>query len=657
MARAALDIADEIMSFDEAATDAVADDDDDREAPYLPVGEMSIPVPKSFGKCWQKKIEDTIKANEVETMIWDRCFELYRQCGNEGAKLNDAEYRYRLSNDVDENIIRTNIRSIMRSTYMQNPHIEFTDTKPNSRLAETIEYILQFIMNKQSYPGINMKPKARRWILHGQLTNFGVLRLDYQPHDGSQQQAVEELKKLEGELEKATTKDEIKAIYAKLEILHNELPLSQQKGMHLFNVLPQCLIVDPESTYFDLSDAKWVAEWYDEDRDFVHNKWYQKDEEGVWRLRSNPDITAVVEDEPEKSTADIVAEKVLNHRSEEQRELIAKNKVRLYYVYDKILRRIYLFNSENWKYPLWVAEDDMLLSRFFRHFILSFGEPIDSVVQPGEVSFYVGQVNEVNRINRKAKRIRDSIFGALVYNSKNVDKKEVEKLVRHLENPDEVKAFGVGVDAEKSINEVLEVLAPPAFQFKEAFDSTLLRQTIDRQAAISEVDRGQQFKTNTTNKQVEYYSHNRQETTMVLIDSIEDSFEALGWSMAELLVSKYDKKDIAEMIGEERAQFFEQLSVPEFNHRYRMAIAAGSIEKPTSEYKKQEAMHIANALGQIGQAAPATTMRLMLRMFEQAFSNFSVTKEEWDMLGQEAIANLQKGISTNDQGTAPVNPQ
>jgi len=179
----------------------------------------------------------------------------------------------------------------------------------------------------------------------------------------------------------------------------------------------------------------------------------------------------------------------------------------------------------------------------------------------------------------------------------------------------------------------------PAVQYKELFDTGSLRQAIDRSAATSAVDRGEQFKTNTTNDAVQYAAQTRQETTGVLIEIIEDSFEALGWAMSEVLVSKYTKEDIAALVGQSYANAFTPMTVDEFNQKFRMQLAAGSIEKPTTEYKKREAINVSQALGQVGQAAPMTTMTIMLRMFEQAF-DVVVSKEDWEMLKQEVQANL-----------------
>ena len=97
------------------------------------------------------------------------------------------------------------------------------------------------------------------------------------------------------------------------------------------------------------------------------------------------------------------------------------------------------------------------------------------------------------------------------------------------------------------------------------------------------------------------------------------------------------------------------MTVEEFNQRFSLMIASGSTEKPTSENKKREAMEIAQAVGQVGQATPMTSLKIMFRMFKQAFSSFSFTKDDEDMLNAEAQANMTKGQSTPQQpgGNAP----
>lgn len=647
------------MATEEEVLDQLLEDDTDAveefdEDDFLPAVGQGIFVPEKLSKLIQKRIEDTYSANQLEYCKWDAAFVQYRLCGAEdGLEFPEgSDYRYHMKSNADENIIRTNIRTLMRTTYMQNPVVEFTGNTPeDEKLAAILKFTISAMFNKQTKPGVNMKAKARRWILHGQLTNFGVLRLDYQGGEGSQEEAVAALVGLEEQLNKAKTKDEIKSILAKLEIAYDSLPTNERRGMSLVNVLPQYFLVDPEATQIDLSDAKWCAECFYENRDVITEKYYTKDEEtGELTLRSNPKIKKRTPSEADEGELkDKIIETVTGHRNDEQRELLKKNAVLCWYYYDKILKRIYLFSTEDWSHPLYVWQDDMHLSRFFKHFILSFGEPVESVYQPGETSFYTGQVNEINRINREAKRIRDSIFNSIIYDSKQVDIAQVQDLITHLNNPGDVKAFGIGAGkTEGKVSELLEAFAPPAMKYPEVFETAGLRKAIDIAAATSSVERGEQFKTNTTNDAINFYDQIRQQTTGVTTDIIEEGLESLAWAMSEIIVSKYTKQDLHELIGEKAAEFT-PMSVPEFNQKFRMKIGAGSIEKPNSQFKKKEALQVAQAIGQVGTVAPMTSMTLMMKLFQNAF-DLNITQEEWELLKQEGMANLTKGQSVG-QGT------
>lgn len=635
--------------LEEEVLDQVVTDDVASPAPsYVMAEGMSIPVPKNFGKLWYERIKSAKEVYQMEHLKWDAVFDQYRRCGDEGIRTDSGEtYQYHHKENTDENIIRTNIRTIMRSTYMKNPHLEFTGSDEDDDFADTLEYIITYLMNKQTHPGINLKPKARRWIMHGQLTNFGVLRLDYQAKEGSLEEAQKELEEIEEKLRNSKDKDEIQQNEQRLQLLYEKMPLLESKGMLLSNVLPHKVIVDPNTTQIDLSDCGWLAEEFPLDRDYVREKYYVKKGDD-YAYRANPEKTIKPREKGDADVEESVLSTVLNDQTQQRRDYVKKNKVMCWMIYDKTTRRNYLFSSEDWSQPLWVYEDDLKLSRFFRHFIISFSESLDGIVQPGEASFYIGQVHAINEINRKAQQIRKSVFGALMYDKESADADEVKKLIAHLNNPSQVAAFGISKKgSEKKISEMLEVFVPPSFEYQQLFDTRAFRSVIDKAQAMSDVDRGEQFKANTTNDAVQYMAGNRQAATNQLIDLIEDSFEALGWAMSEILVSKYTKDDITELVGPEKAAKFTPMTVREFNRTYRMTIAAGSIEKPTTEYKKEEAIKISQSIGQFGQAAPGTTMRLMLRMFQNAFSSFLVKKKDWDQLEAETQANLTKGVSTN----------
>lgn len=645
--------------LDMVTTGDVEDPAEETDAPYAMAKGMSVPVPKKMGSWWKQKINDALSAYEMERQKWDCAFRQYRMCGRESnwQDGNGYTYNYHFENDTDENIIRTNVKALMRTTYMQNPDLEFTGTTEDDKFADCLEYIIRFMLNKKTHPGINAKPYIMRWLLHGQLTNFGVLKLEFQAKEGSLEDALTSLTDLEKKLETAKSKDEIDELMAKLQLLYEKMPLLRKKGMFLGNPLPQKLIVDPDCTMADLSDANWVAEEVELDRDYINQNFYEKVGE-EYKLRSHPEYTKQVSQGDGESVQQQVIDTVMNDKSDERRRVIDKNKVRCYYIWDKVTRRIYLWSDEDWKWPLWVYEDQLKLSRFFQHFIINFTDDIDGIIQPGEVSFYIGQVNTINRINAKAQEIRNSVFGALLYDKSSADKEEVEKLVEHLRNPTRVKAFGIAKSngENKKMSEMVEAFAPPAMQYEQLFNTQNLRTQIQKMLGLADVDQGETFKANTTNDAVMYMQQNRQANVGNITDRIEEVLEEVGWAMSEILVSKYTKDDITELVGGDYAQDFTPMTVQEFNQKYRMTIAAGSIQKPDSEFKKQEALQVAQAVGQVGKGAPGTSLKLIIKLFQKAFSSFVVTKKDFEELTAESQANMTRGVSTNG-APPPQQPQ
>jgi hypothetical protein len=73
---------------------------------------------------------------------------------------------------------------------------------------------------------------------------------------------------------------------------------------------------------------------------------------------------------------------------------------------------------------------------------------------------------------------------------------------------------------------------------------------------------------------------------------------------------------------------------------------AGSMEKPNSAFKKKEALEVGQVLGQFAQAAPGAVLRVLLRLYSQAFTDVIIKPEDWAALDQEIAANLQRGVST-----------
>jgi hypothetical protein len=95
------------------------------------------------------------------------------------------------------------------------------------------------------------------------------------------------------------------------------------------------------------------------------------------------------------------------------------------------------------------------------------------------------------------------------------------------------------------------------------------------------------------------------------------------------------------------------MSLDVFNSQFALDIVPGTSEKPNSIFKKKEAVQIVQAIGQFASAAPVSSMKVALRVLEQAFTEVVIKPEDWDMMQQEMTMQAQRGNSTG----APAPPK
>lgn len=245
-------------------------------------------------------------------------------------------------------------------------------------------------------------------------------------------------------------------------------------------------------------------------------------------------------------------------------------------------------------------------------------------------------------------RIRRTVFRAMVYNSKKITQNEVKKLVNFLMGDGSSGDGVIGVDVPDgmSISDTLETIAPPSIQYDKLFDKGELYAAIDRISANSDALRGVQFKANTTEDAVEALTSASRVRIGIKVDANEDLMGDLGWGIAELLTAHGQGLGIIEgLLGSERATEWRPQSVEQLNSTTSIEVAAGTTEKPTSVFKKKEAIQIVQAIGQFASAAPGATLRIMLRVLSNAFTEVNVTDKDWEALQQEIQANLSRGQS------------
>ena len=629
----------------------------DRE-PEVVIGEArllsvnAVPIGPTIGKRFAERFNAGIKAQKSTHDEWR---EAIKEFSNTGAyRPHDGQ-----NQAPQENIIRTTVETLVDFSYMRNPTAEISaQDDEGAPIAEMLNTALPTLVNKKSKYGLNLRPKVIKQIINAHFTNLGVLRLNFQSKEGSQEQALEALEVVRKQIKQETDVGVSERLYQLLDILQRELEMRREFGLSVSVVNPFNLIFDPECAETDLSDSKWLMERDQLDEDYVKAE-FMKVMEGcdtlVYRYDESVGYEEEKRDNPEASTSDAIITEIFPDLDPDQASLRLKNKVPVVWVYDRVTRLIMLYLEGRWETPLWVYEDTLKLSRFFPHFVLSFSSPINSITQRGEVAHYINFQQEINSINQQASQARKAAFSIILYDSTAVDSKEIDKVLTEVKNSDgALKAIGVKMkDKDKSVDGMMQPFKMPALQFLEMFDKTGLKEAIQTASRIGDALRGQQFKTNTNTTAVETYNNQAQTRLEGLTDKIEAVTEELFWSICELLVSRFTQEDLQMLVPKLKAESFASISVEELNRNYSLQIAAGSTEKPTTANKKKEAATIIQMLGQFGSAAPGTVLSIVSRLLRSAFSRTLVTDADLKKLEEESTAALQKGVST----AGPQQPQ
>ena len=134
---------------------------------------------------------------------------------------------------------------------------------------------------------------------------------------------------------------------------------------------------------------------------------------------------------------------------------------------------------------------------------------------------------------------------------------------------------------------------PPSTQFMQLFDPQPYLQAIDRVSSVTNVMRGVEYKTNTTNKAIESYESQTQTRLDEKIDQIEEFIGNIGAGLLELCVSKMPAEMVAALTDEKCGQLWSvamPMSPYEFHQQFTLRCVGGSALKPTARAKKEEAM-------------------------------------------------------------------
>lgn len=627
-----------------------------KEQLYQVIGDQRIGVSRAMGPMWKRNIEAAIRTYSLIHKDWETCYAYFNFKHNEGT-LDTSRGTFKRG-DNSENIVYANLQTVLPAIYTKNPDITVnTGDDADASFSEALKKLLNTLIRKISAPGINLKPKMKRAALFAELTNMGPIKLEWTLKEDSREVAVEELQSLFQELESATDPKEIQEVYGKLQALEMQIAVREQGGPKAYNVLPHNLIIDPFAEQNDGCDGNWMAErvWFP--TEYLKARYTKKEDKGyafVFKPTHMADLQSSANTTKMDGLSTVLQS--INHDPDKPESFTDPDRLaylqayltECYYVWDKTTRRVYLYLRDDMTWPLWVWEDPFKLSRFFPYFFVQFTQPLGGTVSSGQTSYYLDQQDTINDTNRQVARIRRSVFHYFFYNVNKIDKPTAEKLVKALrgEATENVPPVGIALDPEVKFKDVFEALVPPSAEYEPLFDKKNEYSAIDRLGGVSDALRGAQFKTNTNQDAVQAYQDAVRLRIGAKIDCIEETTEALVWSLAEMLIQFADQQFVDGIIGQANAVGWQQMDVQSFNSTYSCEVIAGSIEKPTSAFKKKEAVQVAQALGQFANAAPGAVLKVMLRVLEQAFTEVVIKKEDWDSIDQEIAAGQQKGVST-----------
>lgn len=630
-----------------------------------------IAVSRATGKLWQTRYEAAMAAYDKIHESWEEVFAYYN---NHQGKSKDTPRGTFKRGDATENVIFSNLNIMLPAVYSKNPDITCnTDDKEDEEFCRTLEAALMALFRKRDK--LAAKGKIKKAAGFGLLTNFGTLKLDFVLKDDSREVVQEAIVEISKKLSEAKGTQEVEELYGQLSALEAQMEVSEQSGPTLKNLLPHYLLVDPYAELPDGTDGDWMMEYCLLPTEYLRARFTKKDEEGEEVLIFKPTHKAVLSksDSDRETGLGLVLEATAvdsntpqSFTDDERLSYLYTNMTECIYVWDKVTRREMLFLKDDWTWPIWVWDDRLNLSRFFPYFIMSFGLSTGGTVSVGETSYYLDQQDEINDINRQVAKIRRSVFDYYFYNSSLIKDDQAEAFFDALRGNTNAKkhVLGVRLDGDGDIKKAFFAFEPPSAQSEWLFNKGVIFESINRLTNTSDALRGVQFKTNTNEKAVETYQESAKLNVGAKVDVIEDTVADLAHALAEMCVQFYDAEDIAQLVSKERARHWRQMGVQEFNTSYNLEVVAGSTEKPNSAFRKKEAIEVTQAVGQFARGAPASSLMIMLKLLEQAFTEVVIKPEDWEMLQQEMTANLQKGVSTGggaegqpQQGQPPSNGQ
>ena len=643
---------------------------------YRKMPDSRIPVSSKRGALWKSRRDTGKKQMSDLCDAWDEAIRYYNhdqsdhRDGNDVGVSGNRNVARRLNerHSSTENIVFSNINGQLPSLYSKNPIVTFTSaTTPDDQMtgddeafARAMGKLINTLFRMRASPGVNLKPLAKKSVVIALLTNRAWLEVGYTQKDKSSEQAMSNLLELSKELEEAKDAKEISKIEGKLIALENSIEFMQPAGPFVRIRMASQVIVDGDHNDPYLTDSNWLMIEDMLPTAYI-NAVFGEEQPDTEEVRSVFEPTHVLSSGGDQDDIDnfklFDTSKTYSAYGFDTSDAYNKaQRTRVWYVWDKTTRRLEMYSDKDWKWPIWVWDDPYQLQNFFPLVPLWFHENPAAVYAKGEVSYYLDQQDQINEINDEKRR-------ALLWARRNIFYDKTSGITQDtidaiLKGPD-ATAVGIDVPEGKKPNELVFSILPPSGQFMQMFDKQDLYQSVDRIVATNEVERGGQFKTNTTNKAIDYYSTLGNMRMDLRLDAIEDFIGEVGWKLAQLCLRFMDVQTVQQLTGLDVSAFWKPLDSLGDYSKWAMSCVGGSTQKLSSQAKKQEAVQVGQVLSQYVKAAPASVLKVTLKMFSEAFDDMMISKEDWAAIDDEVERTLiagQGGAPGAQAGAGPPQP-
>lgn len=617
-----------------------------------------VPVSRYEGNVWKGRRDAGRKAIGHLTAGWEEAEYYYDNAqqnhrketgGNKAGTRNVGKDR-RDSFSMTENIVYATVNAVIPNVYAKNPSIEVTMTDSSmERFGLALKRLGNRLMEMRAQPGINLKPKMRKCILRTEVTNEAWVLIGWTKREDSADAARDDIARIGKELAEAKDAVQIERLEGELLALEEQIDLLDPPGPFVKTLRAVNVLTDTAAEEDDTSDTNWIMVCVMEQTKKLNARYRTKDKDGNYT--SAYAASHVVDAIAASSTAQATQEQIDNFKMFDSakdnpkdygyadRESYERGKrTAVWYCFDKVKRRFYMYADKDWTWPIWVFDDPYHFPDFFPLERLQWHPSPTAPRTRGEVSHYLDQQDEINIINDELNRARVSLRDKTLFNSRVLSIKMIEDI---LSNPNK-KFVGIPVPEGHKLTDHIMGQPQPNLEFAHLWDKAPAKAAVNMLSGLGEAMRGEQFKTNTTNQAIQEYTSVSATRLDEKRDAVEDFIGAIMWKVLFLCMQFMDDKSFHELTGNEFQDLpWQNMQPDQIRHVIQCRVEGGSTQKPTSAAKKGEALQLAQILGQFASTSPIALV-LAIKTFARSFDGFTVTAEEWEMLMQSVQAQMQQ---------------